>query len=306
MVSPAGMRGGIIDVHTHPFSCPLGFFLEEMEAANLRSCVPLFSKRNPFDVDRIEVRQRISGRLRGDLWSKRNQIFEGIRSYIGSLANPTNRQVAELAERHPGRFVPFGSVYMNGTEQELERDLQEIAELGFKGLKLLPTLQLFNPSQSRNFEKVCEWCEQKKTVIMYHTGCDPGPFEIPEVAEDANPKYLTPVLERYSPKIVLAHFGAYSAYNPGLWFDEALRVAKRFPNVHADTSAVVDFVLRERNLRRIREEVGLDRLLFGTDYPVVAGSDIRSGIRAVRSSRFLSEEEKVMILEENPARLLGV
>ena len=197
---------GAIDVHTHPFSCPLSFFLEEMERANLRYCVPLFSKRNPNDIDKIEVRQRILGRLRGELWAQRDQIFEGIRRYIGSLANPTNQDVVELARGHPGRFVPFGSVYMNGSEESLERELQEAGELGLRGLKLLPTLQLFNPSKSRNFEKVCEWCEKEGKVIMYHTGCDPGPFEIPEVAEDANPRYLIPVLERFSPRIILAHF----------------------------------------------------------------------------------------------------
>ena len=91
-----------------------------------------------------------------------------------------------------------------------------------------------------------------------------------------------------------------------MWFDEALRIAKRFENVYGDTSAVVDFVLQQRNLMRIRDEVGLDRLLFGTDFPVVAGSDIHSEIRAVSSCEFLSDEEKVMILRENAAKLLDV
>ncbi|MBI4257651.1 MAG: amidohydrolase family protein [Thaumarchaeota archaeon] len=277
-----------------------------MEQAKLRCCVPLFSIRNPEDVDLPEVRRRISSRLQGDLTHMQDRIFEGIRSYIGSLANPTNRDVAELAASHPGKFIPFGSVYMNGSEEQLQQQLREAENLGLKGLKLLPTLQLFNPSQSRNFEKVCEWCEKKGWSIVYHTGCDPGPFEMPEVAEDANPKYLVPVLERYKPKIVLAHFGAYSAYHMGLWFDEALNVAKRFENVYGDTSAAVSFVLEEGNLKRIRDEVGLDRLLFGTDFPVVGGSNIASEVEAVSTCSYLSDEEKSMVLGENAVRLLGL
>ncbi|MBI2183776.1 MAG: amidohydrolase family protein [Thaumarchaeota archaeon] len=300
------MSSGIIDSHTHPFSCPLNLFLEEMERAKLRCCVPLFSIRNPSDIDRPDVRKRISSRLQGDLSRMQERIFEGIRGYIGSLANPTNKDVADLAKRYPDKFVPFGSVYMNGSEEQLEEQLKEGERLGLRGLKLLPTLQLFNPSESRNFEKVCEWCEKKRWVIMYHTGCDPGPFEIPEVAEDANPRYLVSVLERYSPRIVLAHFGAYSAYHMGLWFDEAITVAKKFDYVYADTSAAVSFILMERNLKRIRAEVGLDRLLFGTDFPVVGGSDIVSGVNAVSSCRYLSEGEKAVVLGENAARLLSL
>ncbi len=281
-------------------------FLGEMERANVKSCVALFSIRNPRDVDLPEVKRRLLGRLKGDLWSKQASILEGIRGYVGSLPTVTNIDAALLASRHPGRFIPFGSVYVNGSEEQLQKELNEVEKLGLKGLKLLPTLQLFNPSESRNFQRICEWCEKKNKIIVYHTGCDPGPFEIPEVAEDANPKYLAPVMEHYSPRIVLAHFGAYSAHHPGIWFDEAISLAKKFGNVYADTSAAVDFILREENLKRIRDEVGLDKLLFGTDFPVVAGSSIRTEVDAVKSCQGLSDEEKEMVLGGNASTLLGI
>ncbi|MHB1867745.1 MAG: amidohydrolase family protein [Nitrososphaerales archaeon] len=293
-----------IDIHTHPFSGSIEGFVREMDRAMVSKAAVLFSIRDPADIDRPEVRERILPRLRGEV--RDMDILDDMKHYINSLANPSNKDSAELAKRYLGRFIPFGSVHMHASREIVDSELEEIEELGLHGVKLLPTLQLFNPAESKNFERICEWCEEKNKVIIYHTGCDPGPFEIPEIAEDANPKYLKPVLERYSPKLVLAHFGAYSAYHPGLWFDEAVNIASSFENVFADTSAAVDFLMRADNLARIRNEVGLERLLFGSDYPVVGGSSMKSDADLIRTSPHLSESEKKLILGENAERLLGI
>ena len=291
-----------IDMHTHPFSGSIDEFVHEMDRAMVSKAAVLFSIRDPADIDRPDVRKRISGRV-GE--AGQMNILDGVKRYINSLANPSNKDSAELARRHRGRFIPFGSVHMHASREILEVELTEIKELGLYGVKLLPTLQLFNPAESENFQRICQWCEDEDKVIIYHTGCDPGPFEIPEVAEDANPKYLRPVLERYSPKLVMAHFGAYSAYHPGLWFDEAMEIAERFENVYADTSAAVDFLMREDVITRIRKKVGLERLLFGSDYPVVGGSSMKSDADLVRDCPHLNDDEKKMVLGENAERLLG-
>lgn len=293
-----------IDIHTHPFSGSLPHFLEEMERANVTMVAPLFSIRDSSDIERPDVKKRISNRLQGELAGMTERIFSDMRWYIDRLANPSNADSAMLAKSHPGVFLPFGSVHMHTNEEQLQAELKEIEALNLYGVKLLPTLQLFNPSESENFEMVCEWCERKGKVIICHTGCDPGPFEIPAVAEDANPKHLRPVLECYSPKIVLAHFGAYSAYKMGLWFDEALDILKTFENAFADTSAVVDFLMTSKNIARIRKDTGIRKLLFGTDFPVVAGSTMSGEAATIRSSPYLSEEEKAMVLSGNAKELL--
>lgn len=300
------MRPKIIDAHTHPFSCPIELFLEEMELAGAQACVALFSIRNPADVDKPQVRQRIHARLPKNLLPREDQIFEDMRDYIGSLPSISNRDAASLGSRYRGLIIPFGSVYVNGTETELERQLAEVDALNLKGIKLLPTLQLFNPSGSENFETICEWCEKKGKIITFHTGCDPGPFEIPEVAEDANPKYLIPALEKYKPTIILGHFGAYSAYHPGIWFEEALSVAKEFENVYGDTSAATGFLVQKDIAMKIREQVGFERILFGSDFPVVWGCTIKSEVDTIIAAESLSQEEKELVLFRNAKRIFGV
>jgi hypothetical protein len=171
---------------------------------------------------------------------------------------------------------------------------------------MLPTLQLFSPIENKNFERICEYCEEKKKVLLYHTGCDPGPWEIPEMSEDANPRYLKPILERYNPILVLAHTGSYSAHKPGIWFDEAFDLGRNFDNVYFDSAAVSSFIYSERILKRIREEVGLDRLLYGSDYPIVWGTDMESEVGVIKRCKYLTEDEKKNILGLNAAKILDL
>jgi len=170
----------------------------------------------------------------------------------------------------------------------------------------LPTLQFFNPAENKNFERICEYCEKNRKVLLYHTGCDPGPWEIPELSEDANPKYLKPVLERYKPLTILAHTGSYSAIRPGLWLDEALNLGKEFDNVYFDSSAASHVVYTDKVIERIRENVGIDRLLYGSDYPVVEGSNMKYEVNVIKNCQSLTNEEKDKILGLNAAKLLGL
>jgi hypothetical protein len=209
-------------------------------------------------------------------------------------------------ERHPARFIGFGSVNLNKGKDYVEEKLGEISKLNLKGMKMLPTLQFFNPAENKDFERICEFCEQTEKVLSYHTGCDPGPWEVPELSEDANPKYLRPVLEKHKPKIILTHTGSYSALKPGLWLDEALELGKEFENVYFDSSAASHVLYQKKVVERIRKSVGIERLLYGSDYPVVDGSDMQYEINVIKNCRYLTAEEKSLILGLNAAKLFGL
>jgi len=306
----------IIDIHVHPFYKE-SRILDEMNRAGVNYAVLLAVDADPMDVEKPEIRNKLRTRhlesSMEDLWGFRpltiedqiKRFFQDLIVYYPDLKS-SNQEIADLVKRYPDKFIGFGSVNPNKDENYVDAKLQEISDLGLKGVKMLPTLQMFNPTENKNFEKICEYCEKNGKILLYHTGCDPGPWENPKLSEDANPKYLTSILERYSPTIILAHVGSYSAWKPGIWFDEALELGKKFDNVYFDTAAVSGFIFSEKNLNKIIETVSLDRLLFGSDYPVVWGSDMRCEVDFIKSCKHLTLEEKEKILGLNAAEILHI
>jgi len=305
----------IIDIHVHPFFHE-NETLNEMKEAGVDYAVLLAVDVDPLDVEKPEIKSKLRKRHLESLLGSRalrfTSIEDEIKRFFQELINyypelkSSNEEIADLVKRNPDKFVGFGSVNPNKDEDYVGAKLREISTLGLKGIKMLPTLQLFSPVENKNFERICEYCEKNKKVLLYHTGCDPGPWEIPEISEDANPKYLKPVLESYNPVIILAHAGSYSAYRPGIWFEEAFELGKKFDNVYFDSSAVSTFIYREKTLKRIREEVGLDRLLYGSDFPVVWGSTMRYEVNVIKSCNYLTEDEKEKILGLNAAKILNL
>lgn len=94
--------------------------------------------------------------------------------------------------------------------------------------------------------------------------------------------------------IVWAHFSAYGQY------EHHLELLRRFENVHFDISAHgTDF---DGTLRSAIDQIGCDRLLFGTDYPGVGPA---SDLAAVLFEP-LTDSEREAILFRNTRRLLNL
>lgn len=305
----------IIDIHVHPFFHETKI-VNEMKRAGVDCAVLLAVDVDPLDVEKPEIKSKLRKRHLESFFGSRalrfTSIEDEVKRFFQELVNyypelkSSNQEIADLVTKNPDKFIGFGSVNPNKDEDHVEAKLKEISTLGLKGIKMLPTLQLFSPIENKNFEEICEYCEKNKKVLLYHTGCDPGPWEIPELSEDANPKYLKPILESYNPVIVLAHAGSYSAYKPGIWFDEAFELGKRFENVYFDSSAVSSFIYTEKILKKMKEEVGLDRLLYGSDFPVVWGSNMKYEVDVIKNCNHLTRDEKENILGLNAARILNL
>ena len=59
-------------------------------------------------------------------------------------------------------------------------------------------------------------------------------------------------------------------------------------------------------MKRIREEVGLDRLLYGSDFPVVWGTNMEYEVEVIKTCKYLTEDEKKNILGLNAAKILNL
>lgn len=148
-------------------------------------------------------------------------------------------------------------------------------------------------------------CEKYRKLILIHTGCDPGPWEDPRLSNNARPSRFKQIISDFSDVyIVLAHAGSYSIKFPGIWFEEALEICRKNDNVWIDIAAVSYLVTQRKFLRKIREKLGVDRVLFGSDYPVIAGKTIKDSINDVVSSKEVSSEEAEKILHLNALEIL--
>jgi predicted TIM-barrel fold metal-dependent hydrolase len=144
-----------------------------------------------------------------------------------------------------------------------------------------------------------QFMEDEGLILIVHTGCDPGIWEIPALCESARPKYLEDVARRHKDLVIIAvHLGSYSALQEGMFLHEALELLSKFDNVYGDTSAVAPYYVKIAV-----EEVGSDRLLFGSDYPYVIGCTPCDAIKGIESLE-ISEKDKKSILYLNAEKLL--
>ena len=303
------MSERIIDVHLHPLLTLTTEeeLLNELRRAKVDLGVLLALDMDPKDLDRPEIRNMIFQRcLDLYVWDA-PRVIEEMKGLLHTVKTE-NELIATLVKRHPQNLVGFGSINLSKSHKYVEEKIREIDRLGLRGIKLIPTLQFFNPVKVRKkLKKVFEYCQRNGKIIVCHTGCDPLVWEYPEFSEDANPRHPKSLIQDFEGvPVVLAHMGCYSARSPGIWLDEALKLGKNHENVWFDISAATYVVTEERFVDKIRKVMGMNRVLFDSDYPAVRGLDIRSMVAEVRGSRYLTKEEKIGILGLNAAKLLGL
>ena len=95
-------------------------------------------------------------------------------------------------------------------------------------------------------------------------------------------------------KIVVAHLDGYGLY------DWSIEMMQKYDNVFFDISA--HGIDRVGMLRDAVNKVGMERILFGSDYP---GYSLTPFIKVVQNSG-LTEEEQEYIFFKNAERLLGI
>jgi predicted TIM-barrel fold metal-dependent hydrolase len=301
----------VVDFHIHPKTPDLKFFADMREAGITRGVI-LATDTDPNDVDRPEIRRMLEEAYSRSSQSSRipfESILKHIRSSLHSPTHVTNQDVADWVRDYPDMLIGFGSVNLSKDHDYVERTLETLEGQDMKGLKLLPHTQFFNPSDNENMDLVFDYCCQTGSIIMSHSGCGYGPFEIPELSRNAHPNLWEPFLVKYPDvPLVLAHFGSYSNEIPGIWLLEAMQLGKKFRNVYADLAAVDWLLDRENVVQEIRKTIGFDRILFATDYPHSLASDVSLAyiVSGIKTNTHLTPKEKRKVLGENAARLLKI
>jgi len=169
-------------------------------------------------------------------------------NYIGKLLQEYPDRLIGIAGYDPFRGGPYDAV------KELERCIQE---LGMSGMKLYPSYDNFHPYDERLFplyEKAIEF-DIPLTFHMGFTGTVTAmmKYQFPHLLDEVGIRYR-------DLKVVVAHIG-YP------WFDECICLVGKHSNFCVDVAALCTLPTETliRTLLTIRDMVGLDRVLFGSE-----------------------------------------
>lgn len=219
-----------------------------------------------------------------------------------ATANLQNGWFANWIKAYPDRLTAFAAVVPSAGNAWCD-DLRRVLDLGFRGIgELLPQAQGFTFADE-SFAMLMQIARDYRVPTNIHAtdslSMTPGACVVRTPLEG----YLGLVEDFPENIFILAHWGA------GLPFYELNpKVKALFRNTFYDTSASA-LLYHPSVYRRVCDLVGADRILFGSDYPLLTHRRITreptflQDLQDARSAG-LSESELQRILGENARRLL--
>jgi predicted TIM-barrel fold metal-dependent hydrolase len=149
-----------IDVHVHPL---LVKELTDKRPSLLQDAMELFDLRTaPQPVSTLLDEMEVCGIERSILLPVDCQKIHGSKM-------PSNDEVASLIKQRERRFIGFASVDPDLGQVAVAEMRRAKDELGFRGLKLNPALQEFDPTSPAALE-VYKEAERLEMPILVHTG----------------------------------------------------------------------------------------------------------------------------------------
>jgi predicted TIM-barrel fold metal-dependent hydrolase len=211
------------------------------------------------------------------------------------LCVETNDYILESIARYPRRLVGFCAVQPNAGEAAIA-EIERCARAGIKGVgEMRPDIQLFDPGDEMFMAPLVEVMKEHRLVFLTHAS-EPVGHTYPGKGT-VTPEVLYPFITSFPDlPVVCAHWGG------GLPFYALMpEVKQAMGNVFFDTAAS-PFLYTPEVYTRVVQLVGEDKVLFGTDYPLLAPRRLLNEINSLN----LPEETKRLILSGNARRLLGI
>lgn len=243
-------------------------------------------------------------------WAEYEQAFAGVELSVAftiardrtRLEPELNDNVAGFVASTPARRIGFLSVHpeVDGAADELER---AHFDLGLQGVKLGPNYQLFDPLGPAAL-RIYELAQRHGLPVLFHQGASPV-REAP--LRYAHPLLMDEVAIRFPElRVVMAHLG-----HP--WQRDTIVTIRKHPHVYTDVSALFYRPWSLYEALRLATEWGvLEKLLFGSDYPIATPKETAAGLLSVNdpiagtSLPPVPLDEIRAIIERDPLPLLGL
>jgi predicted TIM-barrel fold metal-dependent hydrolase len=204
----------------------------------------------------------------------------------------SNDEVAAWVAAHPQRFGGLACVNLDKPMTAVRELRRCITDLGFKGLRVVPWLWEAPPTDRRYYPLYAE-CVELGVPFCTQVG-HTGPLRPSETGRPI--PYIDQVaLDFPELTIVCGHVG-YP------WTEEMIAVARKHENVVIDTSAYTTKRLPPELVAYLRTRSGQHKVLFGSNYPMIAPAHALAGLDALE----LTDEARELYLAGNARRVFGL
>ncbi len=211
------------------------------------------------------------------------------------LCLETNDYILESIARYPRRLIGFGAVPPGAGETALA-EVERCARGGIKGVgELRPDMQLPAFTRKEAMQPLADVLRKHKLILLLHASEPVG--HIYPGKGSATPAVLYQFIANFPDlTVVCAHWGG------GLPFYMLMpEVKEALKNVYFDTAAS-PFLYSPRIYGQVSRLAGADRIVFGSDYPLMPPGRVLREIDAAE----LPDGDKSLILSGNAGRLLGI
>ena len=209
------------------------------------------------------------------------------------LCVETNDYILDSISRYPDRLVGFCSIQPRDGDAALV-ELERCAKAGARGMgEMRPDIQGFDLTDKAIMKPLVDVALRHGLIFLTHSSEPVG-------HQYAGKGNITPdilysfILSFPDLKLVCAHWGG------GVPFYALMpEVARALSNVFFDTAAT-SLLYQPQIFKQVSDIVGSDKILFGSDYPLISQSRIMAQIKSAE----LSEQDKTKISAGNAQKLL--
>lgn len=238
------------------------------------------------------------------------------------LARRCNEYLAEIIHQRPDRFAGFACLPLPDVDGSLNELGYATEELGLDGVVAFTNANGVYLGDPR-LEPVFEELERRKCVVYVHPNASPDPSahalglpdNLIDFTTDTNRvvsqlHYTNRFAQTPSVRYIFSHAGGSIPYMAARFAiidemgfvpggDERGTAADMFRRMYWDTALSIS----DPVLHMLRDVAGIDRVLFGTDFPYLR-RDVAVGLKQrILQSAALNDQERSGVLGRNAAQL---
>jgi predicted TIM-barrel fold metal-dependent hydrolase len=176
-----------------------------------------------------------------------------------------NDLIADLAERHPDRFIPFAGIDLLAGMDGVRALEHWVRDRGFRGLSLRPFM-IGLPADDRRYYPLYAKCVELGVPLSIHTSAN---WTTVAVSDLGHPRHIDTVAADFPELVIIMSHAGYP------WVLEAALLAWKYPNVYLELGAHRPRYIGAPGtgwepLLRFGQSTIADKVLFGTGWFLIA------------------------------------